>query len=508
MNPQPGGGQSNSINVTLQNIAAVIDGITPDSIDTDQGAVTLTITGRNFLDGAVVRWNGSERPTTYQSPTRLSGQLTASDVAAAGTFAVTVHNPAASASNTFNVRVQRAPPRITALAPSSATAGSAATTITISGRNFTPGSVAEWNGQARPTTYVSSTSVQMSVSAADLTSASTALVTVRDPGTGLASPPQAFVVLSGTPSILAQQAIPITSNDIAYDSVGGLLYASIPSSATQNANAVVGIDPSNGNVLHVIPNVGSNPGPLAISDNGQFLYVALLGASRIVRIDLATRTSDLQIDVPGDNFLGPNVVEDMLVLKGSPRTVIASLRNQCCSPRHMGVYAWDDGVRRPASTQGHTGSNRITAGPTSNAIYGFNNETTEFGFRRIAVTSQGLQEVLVNGGLISGFGPDITSDGPFAYSTLGDVIDLASLTRVATLPASGVVAADARRGRVHYLDNAGTLRTFHAGNANAIGTLDIPNSSGTSAMVRWGVDGLALKRGAQIVLLRSSLVGP
>jgi YVTN family beta-propeller protein len=53
-----------------------------------------------FVAGSVVRWNGRDRPTTYQptsptgAPNAITAQISASDIAAAGTAVVTVFNPA------------------------------------------------------------------------------------------------------------------------------------------------------------------------------------------------------------------------------------------------------------------------------------------------------------------------------------------------------------------------------------------------------------------------------
>jgi YVTN family beta-propeller protein len=61
----------------------------------------LTVIGPNagpdFVAGSVVRWNGSDRPTTYNAAVSINAltvQLSASDIAAAGTAMVTVFNPA------------------------------------------------------------------------------------------------------------------------------------------------------------------------------------------------------------------------------------------------------------------------------------------------------------------------------------------------------------------------------------------------------------------------------
>jgi len=45
------------------------------------------------VPGSTVRWNGSDRPTTYVSATTLTASITAGDVATAGLASVTVFNP-------------------------------------------------------------------------------------------------------------------------------------------------------------------------------------------------------------------------------------------------------------------------------------------------------------------------------------------------------------------------------------------------------------------------------
>lgn len=53
----------------------------------------LLVTGSGFVPGSVVNFNGSARPTGYSSSTQLAVGVLASDVATAGTVAVTVVNP-------------------------------------------------------------------------------------------------------------------------------------------------------------------------------------------------------------------------------------------------------------------------------------------------------------------------------------------------------------------------------------------------------------------------------
>jgi hypothetical protein len=72
----------------------VLMSLSPSSATEGGSAFTLTVTGSDFVDGAVVRWDGSDRLTTFISSSELQAEITASDIATAGTATVTVFNPA------------------------------------------------------------------------------------------------------------------------------------------------------------------------------------------------------------------------------------------------------------------------------------------------------------------------------------------------------------------------------------------------------------------------------
>ena len=78
--------------------------------------------GPGFVAGSVVRWNGSDRPTTGNgSVNGLTAQISASDIAAAGTAVVTVFNPAPgggiSNSLTFTITTGAVDPQSIAVDP-------------------------------------------------------------------------------------------------------------------------------------------------------------------------------------------------------------------------------------------------------------------------------------------------------------------------------------------------------------------------------------------------------
>ena len=83
--------------------------------------VQLSLAGLNFVASSVVRWNGSDRPTTMDAINGLLAQISASDVAAAGTAAVTVFNPGSGGGSskplTFTITTGAVDPQSIAVDP-------------------------------------------------------------------------------------------------------------------------------------------------------------------------------------------------------------------------------------------------------------------------------------------------------------------------------------------------------------------------------------------------------
>jgi YVTN family beta-propeller protein len=102
-NPAPGGGTSKAITFTITsgvNSAPTINYLYPSCAPAgspDSFVGGMLVGGQNFAASSVVRWNGSDQPTTLVSNsggTQLTAQISASDIAEAGTAAITVFNPA------------------------------------------------------------------------------------------------------------------------------------------------------------------------------------------------------------------------------------------------------------------------------------------------------------------------------------------------------------------------------------------------------------------------------
>jgi hypothetical protein len=74
-------------------------------------------------------------------------------------------------------------PNISALAPSSTTAGSTSVVLTVNGTNFNSNATINWAGAALTTTHVSGGQVMATIPDANVATAGTVAVTVTNPGT-------------------------------------------------------------------------------------------------------------------------------------------------------------------------------------------------------------------------------------------------------------------------------------------------------------------------------------
>jgi hypothetical protein len=212
-NPTPGGGTSNAINLGVGNPAPTLASISPTSAITGSGAFTLTATGTNFVNGAVVRLNGADRSTTFVSATQLTAQITAADIQTAGTVSVTVFNPApgGGVSSPVNLAVNNPTPVLASLNPASVVASPAAFTLTVNGSNFVPGAVVKFGVGNRPTTFVSATQLTADITAGDVAQPGSFAISVENPAPGGG--------LSNVLNLAVNNPVPVLS-DISPSSVG------------------------------------------------------------------------------------------------------------------------------------------------------------------------------------------------------------------------------------------------------------------------------------------------
>lgn len=94
---------------------AISNPLVPNTATAGGAAFTLTVNGSGFVAGSAVYWNGTAHSTHFMTSGQLTADISAADIATAGTIPVHVKNPGGTGiygsqpgpnSNTANFTVQ------------------------------------------------------------------------------------------------------------------------------------------------------------------------------------------------------------------------------------------------------------------------------------------------------------------------------------------------------------------------------------------------------------------
>lgn len=205
-NPAPGGGTSGGQTFTISNPVPTLASISPTSVTAGAGNTDVTLTGTNYNTQTVGRVNGVSVSTAFVNSTTVTATVLAADLAAAGTDAITAHNPApgggTSASQTLTTN--NPVPTLASINPTSIIVGSTDTVITLTGTNYNTQTVARRDGVDLATTYVSASSVTAVVPTANLASTGTSSITAHNPTPGGGT--------SGGQTLTVANPVPTTSS--------------------------------------------------------------------------------------------------------------------------------------------------------------------------------------------------------------------------------------------------------------------------------------------------------
>jgi len=189
-----------------------ITAVSPSAITARTTAITVTVTGTNFVTNpaaapaqSTILINNNAVTTTLNSATSLTGSAV---FATPSVVPVQVQNPGNILSNVVNVTVLPAP------VITSATNPFPGGTLVISGANFTATMTVQFNGTAIPTAFGSATQLTAAVPASFYTSGATALITVQTTDNYITPPTK--IILSTPLQILTTSIGPASASQ-AYD---------------------------------------------------------------------------------------------------------------------------------------------------------------------------------------------------------------------------------------------------------------------------------------------------
>jgi hypothetical protein len=497
--PPPGGGASPIAVLTIAppSQTPVLTSVTPNSIVAGSPDTTIIVYGTSLVTGSTVQWNGSNLPTSPYFAGSLTAVVPASDLATVGTANVTVNSPTAnpSLSNALTINITTPPaPTLAQIYPGGGPIDTA-TAITLSGTGFTPLTAVEVNGATIPSVFVGSTQITSTIPASSVATPGNFNISVTTPAPG-----------GGTSSPLVFTAyVAITNNDIVYNPIDGLLYASVPVSGVgSGGNSVVGIDPVTGNVMRQIQ-VGSNPNKLALSTDGTQLFVGLDGAASVAQVNLTTGAVVNQFSLGGGQgvYNPPSTAGYLAAVPGSPNSVAVAMTSGLGNGAAVSIF--DSGVARP-NTSTTAGEGPLSFGSSSSTLYLANGSTIE----QLTVGATGIT-ASTNLASLSGQVSSIQYDNGRLYLSTGQVLNASTGALLGTFYSSGNTAAngpivsDSTLGRafvgVTNYSNAGQVFSFDEGTFNQLSSIPV-NGVGTQGyptnfakIVRWGQTGLAL--GAQ-----------
>ena len=309
------------------------------------------------------------------------------------------------------------------------------------------------------------------------------------------------------------RTVELINNDIIYSTFSQKIYATVSSTDGPMGNHLVVIDPVEG-IIDTSIYVGSEPNKLAISNNGQYIYISLDGAAAIRRVDLATLTAGIQFSLGIHDFYGPYYVSDMDVMPGNP-SIISVSRKFSHSTAFGGVTIYENGIERPTATW-YGGSNVIDFSDDSSVLYGYNNSDSGFEFNVMEVSDSGVVLISQTDDLISGYNKDIEYADGKVFSTDGGIIDPDSLVLIGQI--SHFVHAmtfDVENEKAFYMDVShssgyfySTIRSYNISSFEYLDNVVIDSIffSIRKKLIRWGNNGLAFANYNNIYLVRNSIV--
>jgi hypothetical protein len=146
-----------------------------------------------------------------------------------------------------------------------------------------------------------------------------------------------------------------------------LIYASLPSSYGTNGNSIAVIKPQTGKVI-AYHYAGSEPHQLALSADGQYLYVGLNGSGSVQRLILPGFTPDIEVSLGTGYFGGLNVAISLQVSPSNGHAwAVAQSTSSCCYG--YGVYFYTDATQLPGNVTSNFANQILFA--NSSTLYFF-----------------------------------------------------------------------------------------------------------------------------------------
>jgi hypothetical protein len=331
-------------------------------------------------------------------------------------------------------------------------------------------------------------------------------------GAFVSAPPKPAVPVPANHTTLSGQQLlilPRATNDLVWNPHDQRLYLAVSGSDSAYGNSIVSIDPQSGMVLSTHP-VVSDPQRIVLSDDGQFLYVGLLGSGTIERVKLPDMTSDERIPLGWTS--GPltprsiaRIAMDLSVAPGLPHTVAAAIGtiNEITPAQWGALTIFDDAMPRANSASNiveHYDS--VQWGADSSALFAADGETSLSALYSFSVDPAGVSNEIGHNFAFQGNFRRMHYDATtkMLYADNGTVVSATTGARIGNFNGARAVAVDAALQKAWTIPEQPfkatvadvTITSFDLNSFAQIASVTVPNVQGrVLQFTRWGSNGLA-----------------
>ena len=310
---------------------------------------------------------------------------------------------------------------------------------------------------------------------------------------GLSNP---FDVLAPTNQVLG-----IKAGGLLYNPFAQRIYVTGAATSPVHSNCLVVINPALGRIEGTYL-LGDDPSRMALSDDGQFLYLGCNGSNVLRRFNLQSNLVDLVVSLGTSSFSGRKYyVTDLAALPGNPHSVVVGE----CPPNDVAqIIIFDDGVPRSQALSLPLNPGTVVASSSHRVFAGSP-------FVRMTVDASGISGWDFQSGMMN-TGEFLKYQGGLIFTPSGKVFNPETLVVSGSLPACTVVEPDLAAGRIFALAspsaNAWSLYAYNSTNLQAAGSQSLSGVQGTPfSLIRWGAKGIAFSTSQnQVYLLQSDLV--
>lgn len=262
----------------------VIESISPTETQAGEPTLNVTITGKGFTPSSSVLWTSESVASaplvsTFNPNTgQLVAQVPASYIQSPGQAFISVSTPQPGGgmtdSLTFTINPNpSALPAISGLSPSAVAAGTSGVALTINGKNFVAKSVVLVNGNARPTAFSNSTTLQATITGGDVAGAGTLQISVFNPppdggssnafGFNVDNPVPSLASLSPTTALAGSGSASLVLTGTNYNSQSVVLINGSPRTTAFSSSTQLGVTLNSGDLAQggVVQVQVENPGP-------------------------------------------------------------------------------------------------------------------------------------------------------------------------------------------------------------------------------------------------------